>query len=170
MAFECVLNAGEAHQGELRRFLIAQLQEPALADDVLQGVFFKAMREGRDFCELGNPRAWLFRGACNALAAQFRLRKHWVPVPDSPPDDRSPEPAPVDELAACVTKVLPQLPDNDRDILVACDLGPMSQEAYARSRGLSLAAAKGRIRRARERLRSALAAHCRVRFDGDGPV
>lgn len=157
MAYECVLRAWHAHQTELRSFLSSRLPEPALADDLLQDVFFRAMREGRDFCELHNPRAWLFRVARNALTDHLRLRKHWVPVP-------------VDELAACLARVLPELPEKDRDILVACDLGPMSQEAYARSRGVSLAAAKGRIRRARERLRSALATHCGVRFDADGRV
>lgn len=116
------------------------------------------------------PGAWLFRVARNALTDHLRLRKHWVPVPDNLADERSPEPVPVDELAACLARVLPELPEKDRDILVACDLGPMSQEAYARSRGMSLAAAKGRIRRARERLRSALATHCGVRFDADGRV
>ncbi|MFN2288800.1 MAG: sigma-70 family RNA polymerase sigma factor [Chromatocurvus sp.] len=170
MAFDCVLQAWHGHQAELRGFLIGQLNEPAMADDVMQDVFFKAMREGQDFCELQNPRAWLFQVARNALTDGHRLRKRWVPVPDHLPDERAPERAPVDELDACINRTLPDLPESDRDILQACDLGSMSQKAYAQSRELSLPAAKARIRRARERLREALVQRCDVVFDQSGSV
>ena len=170
MTFECVLQAWHDHQAELRGFLIGQIKEPAMADDVLQDVFFKAMREGQNFCDLQNPRAWLFRVARNALTDAHRLRKHWVPVSDHLADERGPERAPVDELDACINRTLPDLAESDRDILQACDLGPMSQEAYAQSRDLSLPAAKARIRRARERLREALAKRCDVILDESGSV
>ncbi len=170
MKFDCVLRAWHDHQAELRSFLIGRLDEPAMADDLLQDVFFKAMREGQNFCVLENPRAWLFRVARNALTDSHRLRKHWVPVPDHLPDERAPERAPVDELDACIEATLPYLVESDRDILRACDLGPMSQDAYARAQGLSLPAAKARIRRARERLREALARRCNVILDESGNV
>ncbi|WP_372956067.1 sigma-70 family RNA polymerase sigma factor [Marinobacter sp.] len=170
MAFECVLRAWHDHQAELRHFLLGQVKEPALSDDLLQDVFLKAMREGQSFCELENPRGWLFRVTRNALTDRHRLSKHWVPVPDHLPDERAPERAPVDELDTCIGATLPYLAESDRDILQACDLGPMSQEAYARAQGLSLSATKGRIRRARERLREALAHRCNVILDESGNV
>lgn len=170
MAFDCVLKAWHDHQVELLGFLIGQVKEPSMADDVLQDVFFKAMREGQDFCDLQNPRAWLFRVARNALTDSHRLRKHWVPVPDHLPDERSPDRAPVDELDVCINATLPDLADSDREILQACDLDSMSQDAYAQAHGVSLAAAKARIRRARERLREALARRCDVVWDVNGQV
>lgn len=88
MAFECVLQAWHSHQAELHGFLIGQMKEPAMADDVLQ----------------------------------------------------------------------------------ARDLGPMSQNVYAQAQGISPPAAKARIRRARERLREALARRCDVVLDGSGNV
>ncbi|PXX93336.1 hypothetical protein DIT71_00595 [Marinobacter vulgaris] len=75
MAFECVLRAWHSHQTELYGFLIGQMKEPAMAEDVLQDVFFKAMREGENFCDLQDPRAWLFRVARNALTDSHRLRE-----------------------------------------------------------------------------------------------
>jgi RNA polymerase sigma-70 factor (ECF subfamily) len=91
-------------------------------------------------------------------------------VPDQLPDERAPERAPVDELDACISRTLPDLEESDRDILLACDLGSMPQEAYAQSRDLSLPAAKARIRRARARLREALAKRCNVILDDSGNV
>lgn len=81
MTFDCVLKAWHEHQVELRGFLFGQMKEPAMADDVLQDVFFKAMREGKNFCDLQSLRAWLFRVARNALTDSHRLRKQRVPVP-----------------------------------------------------------------------------------------
>ncbi|KPP97320.1 sigma-70 family RNA polymerase sigma factor [Marinobacter sp. HL-58] len=170
MAFECVLRAWHDHQAELRHFLLGRLKEPAQSDDLLQDVFLKAMREGQSFCELENPRSWLFRVARNALADSHRLRKAWVPVPDHLPDNRRAVSDPVADLDVCIRAVLPSLGDDDRDILEACDLGPLSQDDYAASNGISLPAAKARIRRARARLRDELARRCNVITDSSGKV
>jgi RNA polymerase sigma-70 factor, ECF subfamily len=51
---------------ELKGYLI-RLADPPLAEDLLQEVFIKAMREGEKFCAFGNPRAWLFQVARNTL-------------------------------------------------------------------------------------------------------
>ncbi|MFC6673741.1 sigma-70 family RNA polymerase sigma factor [Marinobacterium aestuariivivens] len=170
MAYECVLRAWHDLQRELRRFLLGQLREPAAADDMLQDVFLRAMREGGSFCDLQNPRSWLFRVARNALTDSHRLRKTWVPVPDDLPDDSESEREPVAELDVCIQAVLPRLAADDRDILETCDLGALSQDEYATARGLSLPAAKARIRRARERLRDALAERCGLVWDSSGKL
>lgn len=46
----------------------------------------------------------------------------------------------------------------------------MSQEDYARLKGLTLAGAKSRVQRARKRLRAHLTGVCQVRFDEAGRV
>lgn len=170
MAFECVLKAWKDHQSELRRYLLGRVPDPAMADDFLQDVFFRAMRAGQRFCELDNPRAWLFQVARNALTDSFRLNKQWVPVPEHLPDERRADRAPVDELDQCIHRTLPFLAEADRDILETCDLGGMSQVAYAEAHELSLPAAKARLRRARERLRAALASRCSVETDSSGRI
>lgn len=170
MAFECVLKAWQNHHSELYRYLLGQLKEAASSDDMLQEVFLKAMREGRSFCELENPRGWLFRVAKNALADRYRLRKTWVAVPDDLPDNRSEPTEPVAELDVCIRAVLPELEERDRDILEACDLGSVSQPDYANRHSISLSAAKARIRRARKRLRDALIERCNVVTDPSGKV
>lgn len=170
VAFDCVLQAWHNHQAELRSFLMSEMGEPSAADDLLQDIFVKSMRQGRDFCELQNPRAWLFRVARNALKDNYRLRKHWLPVPEDLADESRLGRDPVDELDACIQRTLPYLGEADRDILEACDLGSTSQSDYARTRELSLPATKARIRRARERLRAALAQRCNVVLDDKGNV
>lgn len=64
--FACVSAAWQAHEGELRKYLRYRAADADTADDVLQDVFVKAMRQG--FCSLDNPRAWLYQVARNQLA------------------------------------------------------------------------------------------------------
>jgi RNA polymerase sigma-70 factor (ECF subfamily) len=86
------------------------------------------------------------------------------------PDHRREFADPVAELDVCIRVALPALPEEDREILEACDLGLQTQEEYADRKAISLPAAKARIRRARERLRSELTRRCNVIMDDSGKV
>lgn len=64
-----------------------------------------------------------------------------------------------------------ELKAEDADVLRHCDMTGTTQRAYAEQQGLSLAAVKSRLLRARQRLRDRMALVCRVRFDPeDGRV
>lgn len=168
--FDCVLRAWEAHEHELLAFLTHQIKDAHAAEDLLQEVFLKAMRKGQGFCSLENPRAWLFRVARHALIDVMRLAKRQVELPEDLIASAGEERAPVDELDACVVRQLPALDVEDRRILDACDLQGHTVRAFAEANGLSLAAAKSRLLRARRRLRERLIENCQVRFDDAGQV
>ena len=171
--FGCVSAAWQAHEGELRGYLRRRLGDVDAADDVLQDVFVKAMRQGQHFCTLNNPRAWLFQVARNALVDRARLAHATDPLPEGPTELAAPaaEPmAPVDALAGCMTRVLGELSPEDAAVLRACDLQGQTQRAFAAAQGLSLAAIKSRLLRARQRLRAQMTTACQVRFDGAGAV
>lgn len=167
--YACVLQAWHAHEAELRRFLRHQLHDTAQADDLLQDVFVKAMRQGEHFCVLAQPRAWLFQVARHALIDHGRTRHPAEPLPDdlTAPHD---EPAPVDALAASIEQVLPLLDAADQAVLRSCDLQGQTQQAFAAAHGLSLPAVKSRLLRARQRLRERLITRCQVHFDAQGSV
>jgi RNA polymerase sigma-70 factor (ECF subfamily) len=171
--FACVAAAWSAHEAELRVYLRHQLTDDSDAEDLIQDVFVKAMRQGEGFCTLDSPRAWLFRVARNALIDRARLAKPQVPLDEGGLEIESPLPetvAPVDALATCVERVLGDLPVGDAAILRACDLEGMTQRQYAERHGLSLPAAKSRLLRARQRMRDQMSTACQVRFDDDGTV
>ena len=50
-AFGCVMRAWLAHEAELLGFLRHQVGDPHRAEDLLQEVFLKAMRQGQGFCD-----------------------------------------------------------------------------------------------------------------------
>jgi RNA polymerase sigma-70 factor (ECF subfamily) len=167
--FGCVVKAWHAHEAELTGYLVRQLGDASLAQDILQDVFLKSMRAGQGFCRLDNPRAWLYQVAKTTIIDHARAAKPQVDLPDdlaAPQDER----APVEALDTCVLHNLPQLAEADRDILAACDLHGQTVRDYANSQALSLPAAKSRLLRARQRLRQRLLDNCQVRFDANGLV
>jgi RNA polymerase sigma-70 factor (ECF subfamily) len=166
----CLTRAWRQHKSEIRGFLEHRSGRSPEVEDLLQEVFLKALLQGKDFCDLDNPRAWLFHVARNLLLDRLRLTKEQIPLPD----DLCAEPealiAPVDVLTHCLPRVLSELSSEDREAITTCDLRGVTQKAYARQLGLSLPAAKSRVQRARQRLQVQLINACQVKFDTDGKV
>jgi RNA polymerase sigma-70 factor (ECF subfamily) len=167
--FTCVLTAWQAHESALRGYLMHQLGDAYLSDDVLQETLLKAMRQGEHFCLIEQPRAWLFQVARNLLVDRARLQKPEIEVSDAlhvQIDER----APVEALDACLIRNLAEISAEDREIIEQCDLHGIKQQAYADTHGLTLTAVKSRLLRARQRLRDTLVRNCQVRFDDTGQV
>ncbi len=169
----CVSAAWQAHEAELLGYLRHRLGDADAADDMLQDLFVKALRHGRDFCTLDQPRAWLFQVARNALVDRARTAHPTEPLPEDQgePAALPPElPAPVDALADCLTRSLGELSPQDAAILQACDLDGHTVRSFAQAQQLSLPATKSRLLRARQRLRDKLTTACQVSFEADGRV
>jgi RNA polymerase sigma-70 factor (ECF subfamily) len=77
----CLTIAWKQHAAELRGWLRQRTGNTAQADDLLQDLFLKALRQGERFCELHNARAWLFEVARNLLADHLRVAHHMVELP-----------------------------------------------------------------------------------------
>lgn len=169
-AYSCHNKAWRQHKAELRGFLVNRAGGAAEADDLLQDVFLKALQQGKDFCQLENPRAWLFHVARNLLIDRLRLTREQVPLPDDLGADAETAIDPVDLLSHCLPRVLSELSPEDREAIQLCDVQGMTQKDYADRLGLSLPAAKSRVQRARLRLRAQLADACQVTFDETGKV
>jgi len=165
----CLMTAWHQHEAELRGWMRRRMSNSADAEDLLQDVFIKALRQGERFCAVVDARAWLFEVARNALADRLRLARPTVELPDEISAENA-EVAAVDSLAACLPRVLTELRPEDREAITLCDLEGLPQEEYARRKGLSVPAAKSRVQRARKRLRARLTLACQVRLDPGGQV
>ncbi len=165
----CLTKAWTTHEAELRNWVHYRLRNPAEADDLMQDLFLKALRQGERFCSLRNARAWLFEVARNTLADRLRVARETIELPDDLPaqaDDTDT----VDNLTACLPRVLSELSAEDRDAITRCDLQGMSQVDFATANGLGLSAAKSRLQRARQRLKARMTQACQVQLDAAGHV
>lgn len=166
----CIIEAWQKHESELRRYLRHRTGSDAEGDDLLQEVFLRALRQKNGLCGIDNPRAWLFATARNLLIDRLRLAKEQVELPEDLALEPTEEPAPVDGLVHCLPRVLAELSAQDREAITLCDIEGMTQQAFARHLGISLPAAKSRVQRARARLKARLSEACRVQFDKSGSV
>ncbi|HAL40033.1 MAG TPA: RNA polymerase subunit sigma-70 [Polaromonas sp.] len=165
----CLTTAWSAHEAELRSWARRRLSNPAEADDLIQDLFIKALRQGERFCSVHNARAWLFEVARNILADRLRVARDTVELPEelsAPLEDTDT----VDSLTACLPRVLSELSTEDRDAITQCDLQGVPQADFANARGLSLSAAKSRLQRARLRLKARMTQVCQVQLDDAGHV
>lgn len=172
-AVPCLMQAWGQHEAELLGWLHHRLGDRPQAQDLLQDVFLKALRQGARFCSVGNARAWLFEVARNTLTDHQRRQHPTVPLPDDLEDWAAEEPDSlpvVDQLTGCLTRVLTEMPAADADIIRQCDLNGMPQADYAARQGLSLPATKARLRRARLRLKAQMTDACRIQAGPQGGV
>ncbi|WP_428826594.1 RNA polymerase sigma factor SigZ [Azonexus sp. IMCC34842] len=170
MSAPCLMTAWSACQAELLGYLRHRVGHLEDAEEVLQEVFIKAMRQGTQFCGIDNPRAWLFQVTRNALADRLRLARAHVSLPEDLAAPSPEAPPPVDDLSQCLPRVLAELSETDRQAITFCDIDGKSQQELAESLGLSLSGAKSRIQRARQHLREKMESACQVRFDESGSI
>lgn len=79
----CLVTARTVQEPELRGWARHRLGNPTDAEDLLQDLFLKTLRQGERFCSVHNVRAWLFELARNNLPDRLRVARHrpMTPMP-----------------------------------------------------------------------------------------
>lgn len=173
MSLPCLMSAWAACESELLRYLRRRVSHVDDAEELLQEIFIRALRQGKKFCAVVNPRAWLFQVARHALADRYRHYRETLPLEVEFEELPQPEPEPlpvVDTLSQCLPRILAELSEEDRLAIVLCDIEGQTQQRLANRLGISLPGAKSRLQRARKRLRQHLETACKVRLDANGAV
>jgi RNA polymerase sigma-70 factor (ECF subfamily) len=140
----------------------------AVADDLLQDVFVKALRAKERGKTPENVAAWLYAIARNTVADFYRTHRPEARAIDedlADPGDGDTERM-HQELATCLTPFVQQLPTKYRDTLLATDLGGRTLREVADEHGVSLSAIKSRASRGRAMLKEKLLACCQVQTSG----
>jgi len=171
----CVTKAWTSHEAELSHYLRNHINNTDTAEELLQDTFLKAIRLGAKFCDIENPRAWLFTVARHQLVDYLRKLHNYQQEGFGLNQleevaDNNPSQAVVEQLSACLPLALKNLSVEDSEILKQCDFNGMNQAEFAKREGLTLAGAKSRIQRARKRLKAQLKTQCQIRFDEQGNV
>lgn len=161
-AFDAIV-AG--HSASVYRLARALTRDPAAAEDVLQQTFLSAWQAAPQFRGEASVRTWLLTIARHA-AQRHRERAAREPVDDTPLEALGIRagwggPSPETLLLAAesrdrVAAALASLDADDREVLTLRDLEDVPGETTARLLGLSLAAMKSRLHRARLKLAAAL--------------
>lgn len=152
---------------QLRAFIRRRMADDAEAEDVLQDVFLKLLRQPGKAPSPEKLPGWLFRVARNAIIDRHRTRKTKVPVSDSLPGEEA-ERRELDGLCGAFHRMIHSLPEPYREAIVLAEIDGMSQVALAKRLGISVSGAKSRVQRGRVMLRQLLLECCRFEFDQRG--
>ena len=145
----------------LLAFLRRQVGDTALAEDLLQDVFVKALtaQPAPD-----NPDGWLRTVARTTVADYFRRLRATEPLADETPSPPESETRLHEALAGCLRPLADALPPRYRDTLLAVEFGERPLRELAAAEGVSLSAIKSRASRARAMLRARVLDCCEVEF------
>jgi RNA polymerase sigma-70 factor (ECF subfamily) len=149
------------------------LGNAADAEDVTQDVLLQVVRRLDSFRGQARFTTWLDRVTLNAALARRHSRARRECQLDAPLDGlpgacasrrgaapRGPERVALDrEASALVERAVGRLPEMYRDVFVLADVEGLANAEVGGLLGLSLAAVKSRLHRARLLLRAALAPH-----------
>ncbi len=157
-------------QERLRSYLLKHVSDRALAEDLLQDVFVKALRFERSGRRIENWSGWLYATARTTLIDHYRASgRTLVELDENTPNDDADDTRLHQEIAACMAMFVEQLPAMYRDTLVATDLQGQTMRVVAEQQGVSVSAIKSRAVRGRAMLKDQLLACCHVEMT-DGLV
>jgi RNA polymerase sigma-70 factor (ECF subfamily) len=158
----------------LLRYLVRYVGEPAVAQDLLQETLIRVDRGLPGFEGRSSLKTWAFSIATRVAADYFRQPDNRVLIVDvdetaelSDAGRSVDQRLVIDEMNACVREVIDSLPEDYRAAIVLHDLEGLSAIETAEVCGCSVATAKIRIHRARNRLRQALERECLFYRDDD---
>jgi RNA polymerase sigma-70 factor (ECF subfamily) len=160
------------YEGRVYNLSYRMLGDPDSAADAAQEAFLNAFRNIRSF-RGGSFRSWLLRIATNACydLLRARQRRPSTSLDAAPEDDGDASPLQIAdtaespdefalrrELAAAIQQALGALPEEQRVIVILCDIEGLPYEEIAQITGANLGTVKSRLSRGRARLRDALQA------------
>jgi RNA polymerase sigma-70 factor (ECF subfamily) len=153
----------------LRRFLRARTGTDADADDLLQEVFVRVHRQLSTLRTPERLQSWVYQIARNAVIDHYRTRRTPTDRNTELLPDEAPTNDPVD-LTPTLRRFVANLPQAYREPIELHEFRGMPLVDVAKCLGLSLTAAKSRVRRGRLMLRKMLDQCCRFEFDRRGRV
>jgi len=156
----------EEFSAPIHSYVLRMVGDHDRAADITQDTFIKAYRKLDTVTEATSTRAWLYRIATNTAIDDMRRRRLVSPMGDDAPmyanrPDQSPGPEAqvmASTLDERVQRALMQLRPNHRQCLLLSDLDDMSAQQIGDVMGISYAAVRTLLCRARGEMRRSLSA------------
>ena len=149
----------DRHHRALFDFFVRMSGDRALAEDLVQDVFFRMLKYRSTFRDESRFKAWMFHIARNARFDHHKKHRPETLLPDDGADAvPSRTPLPGHELeqnqqTMLLQCALQRLPDEKREILILSRFQDMKYEQIAEVMGCEVGAIKVRVHRAMKDLR-----------------
>jgi len=162
------------HELGVWRYVFRSVQVQAVADDLLQDVWFAVARSAPSYTVTARFKTWLFTMAHNRLVDHFRSARHHVSLDSHDTDGEGGESPGIgdtlaadsgfgplrrlesSEQAAALIAAVERLPREQREAFLLQAEAGLSVDEIAAATGVSFETAKSRLRYARNSLRQQL--------------
>jgi len=161
------------HRGPLFRFVLRQLNNPQLTEDVFQEIWAKVIRSRAQYRPTAKFTTYLYTIARNSIIDQYRKAGRAADV-SVPQDDDMPEPkatthdplqsAHQAELGATLAAALQALPQEQLEAFLLKEESGLSLEDIGSVTGVSRETVKSRLRYALDKLRTCLPTPAEIRM------
>lgn len=138
----------ELHRGALRSYLRLATGSADLAEELSQDVYLRVITRAETYQPRGRERAWLFSIARHLVVDHFRRQ-----ATTTVPLDEIARP-PVQMARVSLREALANLPEREREVFLLCEVGGLTYAEMAVATGLTPAAVRSAIYRARVQLRA----------------
>jgi RNA polymerase sigma-70 factor (ECF subfamily) len=145
-------------RGRLYRMAYAWTHDPALADDLVQQTYYKALRNQRQLRDIDAADAWLFRILANCLTDHHRARREMLSDDELISiERRTPEHEAQDEqVAQRVRQAVRSLPLPQGQVITLVDLEGFAYAAVSQILEIPVGTVMSRLSRGRRALRDRL--------------
>jgi len=160
----------DRHETGVWRFVFRSVQNQAVADDLVQELWFAVARMAASYEPTAKFKTWLFTMARNRVIDHVRTAKNHVSIDAENDDGESMfsdlaaesrlgplRQVSSREQATALLNAIEQLPDDQREVFLMQAEGDMSVGEIAAATGVSFETAKSRLRYARSKLKVLLA-------------
>jgi RNA polymerase sigma-70 factor, ECF subfamily len=164
------------HSRLVYRIAYAALRSHHDAEDATQETFLRVLRYRRQLVGVENPKTWLARIAWRVAVDRSRQRgrRQEIPIEDHerPVEEVQSSEEPADQamhasqIGARVERLIASLPEKLRQPLILSAVEEMSPHEAAATLGISEAAVRSRVFRARQMLKQKLSERRESRSDG----
>ena len=159
------------YHSALLGFIRSRVNEPDVADDILQDVFIKVHAKIDSLKDNKRLKPWIYQITRNAIVDYYRTRKPHVELPESLVAPEHDETEVIrQEIESCIMPLIEGLPEHYRTAMILSEINGLSQKAVAEKLNLSLSGAKSRIQRGRYMLKNTLDKCCDFEIDHQGTV
>ena len=152
------------HRGPLFRYLVRQLRDAALAEELFQDVWQRVISARERYRPEAKFATWLYQIAHNRVTDHWRARQHRPATPEDAADlaERVPDPdTPERTLSSFeerrrLQRALEELPDEQREVVLLRLEQELSLEEIGEITGVGRETVKSRLRYAMDKLRARL--------------
>ena len=159
------------HHDQLLNFIRKRVDDPDVAEDLLQDVFLKILSKIDTLKDSDKLKSWLFQITRNVIADYFRLKQKENRLTDHPHDEEfTTDENAMKAAESWIGLYVQELPENYRKAVELFELQGRSIAEIADQMGISYTNARARVQRGRIALKKNLTDCCTFHVDVYGNI